>query len=110
MNQKMNADIPHQLLLKQILDAMPAPLGEILIQTYGLFNTDRLPLVKVAEGLGKPLEEIEKLRIMGIRRLRDPKVGFPLTRSKDEFEEEIWRQLSDADYLYVMREGAAEWA
>lgn len=106
----MIADISHQLSLKHILEAMSAPLGEILIHTYGLFNSDRLPLVKVAERLSKPLEEVEKLRIMGIRRLRDPKLAFSFARSHEEFEEEIWQQLSDADCLYVMREGAAEWA
>ena len=35
-------------------------------------------------------------------------MAFSFARSHEEFEEEIWQQLSDVDCLYVMREGATE--
>jgi hypothetical protein len=87
---------------------MPEPLGEILIGTYGLFDSDRQPLKTVAERLSLSYDEAEKLRVKGIRRLRDPRVDLPWHWTQDAFEEEVWQRLSDASHLYVMQGNLAE--
>jgi hypothetical protein len=87
---------------------MPEPLGEILIGTYGLFDSERRPLRTVAETLTLSFDEAEKLRVKGIRALRDPRLDLPLHWTQEALEEEVWQRLSDADHLYVMRGNLAE--
>ena len=106
----MITDMTHRPSLEQILKAMPEPLGEILIRTYGLFDSDRQPLETVAEALALSLDQTEKLRMKGIRKLRDPRQGFFSRRSQEALKEEIWQRLSDADHLYVMRKNVTQTA
>ena len=98
----------HRPSLEHILRAMPEPLGEILIGTYGLFDSERQPLKTVAETLALSFDEAEKLRVKGIRELRDPRLDFTSHWTQEALEEEVWQRLSDADHLYVMQGNLAE--
>ena len=93
----------HRLSREPFLAAMPEPLGEILIRTYGLFDADKQPLEALAEKLALSLDEAEKLRIKGIRKLRDPHLGFLSPWTLEALNEELWQRLSDPNHLYVMR-------
>lgn len=99
----MIGGITHRLSLEQLLEDMPEPLGEILTLTYGLFDSDRQPLEAVAKKLALSLDEAEKLRMKGIRRLRDPRLDYLSPWTQEALNEEIWQRLSDANRLYVMR-------
>jgi len=99
----MIGDVTRRLSLEQLLEAMPDPLGEILTRTYGLFDSDKQPLDAVAEKLALSLDEVEKLRLKGIRRLRDPRLDYLSPWTQEALYEEIWQRLSDANRLYVMR-------
>jgi len=104
----MITDTTHRPSLDQVLNDMPEPLGKILIGVYGLFQSDRQPLETVAEALALSLEEAEKLRTKGIRRLRDPRLDFLSPWTQEALEEEVWQRLSDANGLHVMRENLAQ--
>ena len=93
----------YKFSLEQILEAIPEPLGEILIRTYGLFDSDKQPLETVAEKLALSLDEAEELRMKGIRMLRDPHRDLISSWTQQALEDEVWQRLSDANHLYVMR-------
>ena len=87
---------------------MPEPTGAILTETYGLFGSDKQPLETVAKALSLSLDEADKLRMKGIRKLRDPRLSSLVPWTNEKLEEEVWRLLSDRKRLYVMRENVTQ--